>query len=118
MAVIAIELVTGGEGLRSAVVNVEGACDLRHRKRGASVVGAMAVGASRVIVVGIVAVSIHPSLAHRVNAVRSAIGRDRNIRVANLALSDLRHVSLKLLGIHAIVRLQRRILRMRRSVAS
>ena len=116
VAVVTAELMTRWESLLATIVCVKSSRHLGHRERCALVVGTVAVGTSRETPLCIVFVAVNPRLSERVEAVRSTVGCNRNIRVADTAFCDLGDVALGLLGINVVIVLQTGILRVWRTV--
>jgi hypothetical protein len=93
VTVVAVELVSGSEALRAAVVNFEGSRHLGDGQGRASVVGAVTIGAGRPIALGVIAMTADPRLSESVDTVRPAIGRNRHTGVTDTAFSDLGDIS-------------------------
>ncbi len=120
MTVVAIESVVGGKALGPVVSRIKRARHFRSRQSQASVVFSVTVGAGlRPVAVSVVSMSIHPGLTHGVDSVRAAVRRcGKRAGMTGAAFRDFRYVSLQRLGIDAVIRLQRWIFRVRRTVTT
>jgi hypothetical protein len=113
VAVVTTHLVTGGEGLRPAIVHRERPVCGDFRQSRSRVIRSVAVGALCVsAMLRILRVAANPILADRMHAVGTAVSSRRRSHVTNRTLHDFAGISLQAGAVEVVVRLKRRVLGM------